>query len=53
MIIACTVCGGLELLIIGSILSLFPFLGTFWHKIKNKCCKKNCNCDCHDKKENL
>ena len=45
--IACAVCGGVEPFLVGLGLLCLPFLGSLYHKIKHKCCKKSCKCDCH------
>lgn len=38
------ICGGFELLFI------IPVVGWFIHLFRRKCCKKSCECDCHDPK---
>lgn len=36
------ICGGFEFLLI------IPVVAWVWHKIRSKCCKKSCKCECHE-----
>lgn len=49
--IACVYCGGLEPALAFLGLTCIPFIVSIYHKVKHKCCKNSCVCECHDDKK--